>query len=108
VGSRDINASVARANIGAFVAAAFIRSEPNAAVASVTNVTSIRTRPGCVAKYRAILILPSGRKCPRPKVSLGTHGGLMIDGRGEDNSTVAQGAQTVRGFRNAITLRISI
>jgi hypothetical protein len=29
---------------GAFVAAAFIPSETNAAVASVTNVTSIRTR----------------------------------------------------------------
>ena len=42
--SRDINASVACANIGAFVAAAFIPSEPNAAVASVTNVTSYRTR----------------------------------------------------------------
>jgi len=39
VGSRDINASVARANIGAFVAAAFIPSELNTAVASVTNVT---------------------------------------------------------------------
>jgi hypothetical protein len=39
VGSRDISASVAYANIGAFVAAAFIPSELNAAVASVTNVT---------------------------------------------------------------------
>jgi hypothetical protein len=39
MGSRDISASVAYANIGAFVAAAFIRSELNAAVASVTNVT---------------------------------------------------------------------
>jgi hypothetical protein len=39
VGSRDINASVAYANIGAFVAAAFIASELNAAVASVTDVT---------------------------------------------------------------------
>jgi hypothetical protein len=34
VGSRDINASVVRANIGAFVAAAFIPFEPNAAAAS--------------------------------------------------------------------------
>jgi hypothetical protein len=34
---RDINASMASANIGAFVAAAFISSEPNAAVASVTT-----------------------------------------------------------------------
>jgi hypothetical protein len=39
VGSRDINASVACANIGVFVAAALIPSELNAAVASVTNVT---------------------------------------------------------------------
>ncbi len=39
MGSWDINASVAHANIGAFVAAAFIPSELNAAVASVTNVT---------------------------------------------------------------------
>jgi hypothetical protein len=38
VGSRDINASVACANIGAFVAAAFIPAE-KAAVASVTIVT---------------------------------------------------------------------
>jgi hypothetical protein len=44
VGSRDINASVACANIGAFVAAAFITFEPNAAVASVTNLTSFRIR----------------------------------------------------------------
>jgi hypothetical protein len=51
---------------------------------------------------------PPVRRRPRPKASLGTHGGLMIDGRGEDNSTVAPGAQTVRGFRNAITLRIAI
>ena len=33
------NASVAYANIGAFVAATFIPSELNAAVASLTNVT---------------------------------------------------------------------
>jgi len=33
-----------RANIGAFVAAAFIPTEPNASLASVTNVTSFRTR----------------------------------------------------------------
>jgi hypothetical protein len=39
VGSRDIKASVAYANIGAFVAADFIPSELRAAVASVTNVT---------------------------------------------------------------------
>ena len=38
VGSRDINASVACANIGAFVPAAFIPAE-KAAVASVTIVT---------------------------------------------------------------------
>ena len=44
MGSRDINASVACANIGAFVAAAFIPSELNAAVASVTNATRFRTR----------------------------------------------------------------
>jgi hypothetical protein len=39
VGSCDINASVACANIGAFVPAAFIPSELNAAVASAANVT---------------------------------------------------------------------
>jgi hypothetical protein len=44
VGSRDINASVACANIGAFVAAAFITFEPKAAVALVTNLTSFRIR----------------------------------------------------------------
>ena len=38
------HASVACANIGAFVAAAFITFEPNAAVASVTNLTSFRIR----------------------------------------------------------------
>jgi hypothetical protein len=41
VGSRDINASVACANIGAFVAAAFIPSEPNAAVGSVGSLPQI-------------------------------------------------------------------
>jgi len=39
VGSWDINALVAYANIAAFVVAVFIPSEPNAAVASLTNVT---------------------------------------------------------------------
>jgi hypothetical protein len=38
-----------RANTGVFVAAAFIPSEPNAAVASVTKPVG-----GCVAGYRAI------------------------------------------------------
>jgi hypothetical protein len=38
--ARDINASVACANIGAFVAAAFIRSEPNA-VRSVGDIFAI-------------------------------------------------------------------
>jgi hypothetical protein len=38
-----------RVNIGASVAAAFIPSELNAAVALVTNVTGFRTVGGCVA-----------------------------------------------------------
>ena len=40
MGSRDINASVAYATIGAFVADAFIPSELNAAEASVTSLSS--------------------------------------------------------------------
>ena len=41
-------------NMAAFDAVVFIPSEPNAAVASVTNVTSHRPLRGCVAEYRAI------------------------------------------------------
>jgi hypothetical protein len=121
VGSRDINASLACANIGTFVAAAFIRSEPNAAVASVTNVTSFRTRrrlrrriscsAGCrtwrdsnhckccyAASWGPRLRTPTRERnsdshfterleMPPAEGFPGHHGGLMIDGRGEDNST---------------------
>ena len=54
VRSRAINTSVACAGFGAFVGAAFIPSEPNAAVASVTNVTSFRTRRAVASQNIAL------------------------------------------------------
>jgi hypothetical protein len=57
VGSRDINASAASVNIAAFDAVVFIPSEPNAAVALVTNVTSLRSFAAAsqnIALYRRL------------------------------------------------------